>query len=181
MVVEQTKLKDCFLIKPNVFKDKRGLFFESYHKKRFHQETGLNIDFVQDNHSVSQYGSLRGLHLQIGDKAQAKLVRVVAGEVYDVVVDLRKDSPTFKQAHGVFLNDKNNYQLFIPKGFAHGFVTLSKTAVFNYKCDEYYDKTSEAGVIYNDPELNIDWQIDKDYIILSEKDKALPTLEAFLK
>lgn len=179
MTVEKTPLEGCLLIKPQVFKDDRGSFFESYNHKLFQEKTGLNIDFIQDNQSISQRGALRGIHLQMGDNAQAKLVRVVQGEVLDVAVDLRKGSSTFGKTYSIILNEENNFQLFIPKGFGHGFITLSKTAIFAYKCDNYYHKTSEAGVIYNDPMLNIDWQLPKEEFILSPKDQVLPTLEEF--
>lgn len=179
MTVEKTLLEGCLLIKPQVFKDNRGSFFESYNHKIFQERTGLNIDFIQDNQSISQRGALRGIHLQMGDNAQAKLVRVVQGEVLDVAVDLRKGSSTFGKTYSIILNEENNFQLFIPKGFGHGFITLSKTAIFAYKCDNYYHKASEAGVIYNDPTLNIDWQLPKEEFILSPKDQELPTLEEF--
>lgn len=179
MTVEKTPLEGCLLIKPQVFKDDRGSFFESYNHKLFQEKTGLNVNFIQDNQSISQRGALRGIHLQMGDNAQAKLVRVVQGEVLDVAVDLRKGSSTFGKTYSIILNEENNFQLFIPKGFGHGFITLSKTAIFAYKCDNYYHKTSEAGVIYNDPMLNIDWQLPKEEFILSPKDQVLPTLEEF--
>ena len=179
MTVEKTPLEGCLLIKPQVFKDDRGSFFESYNHKLFQEKTGLNVDFIQDNQSISQRGALRGIHLQTGENAQAKLVRVVQGEVLDVAVDLRKGSSTFGKTYSIILNEENNFQLFIPKGFGHGFITLSKTAIFAYKCDNYYHKTSEAGVIYNDPMLNIDWQLPKEEFILSPKDQEHPTLEEF--
>lgn len=179
MTVEKTPLDGCLLIKPQVFKDDRGSFFESYNHKLFQEKTGLNVNFIQDNQSISQRGALRGIHLQTGENAQAKLVRVVQGEVLDVAVDLRKDSPTFGKTYSIILNEENNFQLFIPKDFGHGFITLSKTAIFAYKCDNYYHKASEAGVIYNDPTLNIDWQLPKEEFILSPKDQEHPTLEEF--
>lgn len=177
MTFQDTPLQDCFLITPRVFKDHRGIFFESYHKKQFKEGTGLDIEFVQDNQSVSQRGVLRGLHFQTGSAAQAKLVRVIYGEVLDVVVDLRPDSPTFKKSFSVVLSDQNLQQLFIPQGFAHGFLTISEKSVFSYKCDRFYEPGSESGVIYNDPELAIDWNLPEDELILSEKDRALPTLK----
>jgi len=179
MTVEKTPLEGCLLIKPQVFKDDRGCFFESYNHKLFQEKTGLNIEFIQDNQSTSQRGALRGIHLQTGDHAQAKLVRVIQGEVLDVAVDLRKNSSTFGKIYSTVLNGKNNHQLFIPKGFGHGFITLSKTAIFAYKCDNYYHKESEAGVIYNDSALNIDWKLPEEEFILSPKDKKHPTLEEF--
>lgn len=175
--IEKTPLKDCFILKPSVFKDKRGTFMESFNQERFEEASGLDIKFVQDNQSTSEKGVLRGLHFQKGPHAQAKLVRAVAGEVLDVVVDLRPGSPTFKKAFKVVLSDENNLQLFVPAGFAHGFVTLSETSVFAYKCDQYYNKAADAGVIWNDPDLNIDWEFPEDQLILSEKDGQLPTFK----
>lgn len=181
MQLQKTPLNDCFVLTPEVFKDHRGIFLESYHKKHFKETTGLDIDFVQDNQSVSTKGVLRGLHFQAGDFAQAKLVRVIYGEVMDVVVDLRPHSSTFKKAHSVILNDRNLNQLFIPQGFAHGFLTLSDVSVFSYKCDRYYFPGSESGIIYNDPTLAINWNYPEEDIILSEKDKNLPTLKELFK
>lgn len=177
MKFEKSPLKDCFILTPDVYKDHRGLFLESFHKEKFNEATGLELDFVQDNQSVSSKGVLRGLHFQSGEFAQAKLVRVVYGEVLDVVVDLRPDSPTFKQSYEIILSDKNQHQLFIPQGFAHGFITLSETSVFSYKCDRFYYPGSESGVIYNDPDLAIDWGFSEKELILSEKDTKLPTLK----
>lgn len=179
MTIEKTHLQDCLLIKPSVFRDERGSFFESYNHAAFQKETGLEIDFVQDNQSISQKGALRGLHLQTGKMAQAKLVRVIKGEILDVAVDLRESSPTFGKVFSVLLSGENNHQLFIPRGFAHGFVTLSETAIFAYKCDNYYDKASESGIIYNDETLNIDWKFPLDKAIVSEKDLKLPTFSEF--
>ncbi|MEP6261290.1 MAG: dTDP-4-dehydrorhamnose 3,5-epimerase [Gillisia sp.] len=176
MKFHATPLKDCFYISPDVFRDHRGVFLESYRKNKFKEGTGLDIDFVQDNQSVSTRGVLRGLHFQAGDHAQAKLVRVIYGEVLDVVVDLRPNSSTFKSSFSILLNDMNHNQLFIPQGFAHGFLTLSKVSVFSYKCDRYYSPGAESGIIYNDPDLAIDWGLPHDKFILSEKDKHLPTL-----
>lgn len=181
MQFHETPLQDCFFLAPDVFQDQRGIFLESYRKNLFAEVTGLTIDFVQDNQSVSGRGVLRGLHFQAGNFAQAKLVRVIYGEVLDVVVDLRPASPTFKKAHSIILNDKNHHQLFVPQGFAHGFLTLSEKSVFAYKCDRYYSPGAESGVIYNDPDLEIDWGMTEDQLIISEKDKKLPTLkELFL-
>jgi len=177
MKFEKTPLKDCFILTPEVYKDHRGVFLESYHKKKFNEITGLDLEFVQDNQSVSTKGVLRGLHFQSGEFAQAKLVHVIYGEVLDVVVDLRPDSPTFKESFKIILSDQNKHQLFIPQGFAHGFITLSDTSVFSYKCDRFYSPGSESGVIYNDPELAIDWKFPEDELILSEKDTKLPTLK----
>lgn len=177
MQFHSTPLKDCFYISPDVFRDHRGIFLESYRKNKFKEGTGLDIDFVQDNQSVSTRGVLRGLHFQSGNHAQAKLVRVIYGEVLDVVVDLRPESPTFKSSFKILLNDKNFHQLFIPQGFAHGFLTLSDVSVFSYKCDRYYSPGAESGLIYNDPDLAIDWGMPENEFILSEKDKELPTLK----
>ena len=177
MIITETKLKDCFIIEPKVFEDKRGYFLESFNQKNFNTHTGLNVNFVQDNESVSEKGVLRGLHFQKGTCAQAKLVRVLQGEVLDVAVDLRKTSPTFMQHVSVRLSDKNKKQMFVPRGFAHGFVVLSQTAKFFYKCDNYYNKSSEAGIIYNDADLNIDWILKEDELIISDKDMILPKLK----
>ncbi|HET8810824.1 MAG TPA: dTDP-4-dehydrorhamnose 3,5-epimerase [Flavobacteriaceae bacterium] len=181
MTVEKTPLQDCLLLKPRVMKDDRGSFFESYNHREFQKATGLEIDFVQDNQSSSKKGALRGLHLQLGKMAQAKLVRVIQGEILDVVVDVRKNSPSFGKTYRVVLSGENNHQLFIPRGFAHGFVTLSETAIFAYKCDNYYDKAAESGIIFNDEVLNIDWNYPLDQVILSEKDAVLPDFEEFLR
>ncbi|MGY3795197.1 dTDP-4-dehydrorhamnose 3,5-epimerase [uncultured Aquimarina sp.] len=174
MEIEKTPLEGCFVLKPKVFNDDRGSFFESFNLKTFKRVTGLEIDFVQDNQSISSKGVLRGLHFQKGDYAQAKLVRVTKGRVLDVAVDLRKDSPSFGNYFSIELNDQNNYQLFIPREFAHGFVVLSNEAVFNYKCDNFYNKDSESGIRYDDPDLNINWNLDTENILLSEKDIILP-------
>lgn len=179
MIVKETHLKDCFVIEPTVFEDARGYFFESFNRAKFLELTGLEVDFVQDNQSKSSKGVLRGLHLQTGDFAQAKLVRVLKGSVLDVCVDLRKDSDTYGQHVSVELTAANRKQFFVPKGFAHGFVVLEDDTIFSYKCDEYYNKNSEAGIAYNDPSLNIDWQLPMDSLILSEKDKELPSFKTY--
>ena len=176
MKVTETKLKGCFIIEPKLFKDSRGYFFESFNQHRFNELIGKNIDFVQDNESFSSKGVLRGLHFQTGEYAQAKLVRVIKGMVLDVVVDLRKDSPTFSKHFSIELSEDNKKQLFVPRGFAHGFIVLSETAVFSYKCDNFYNKESESGIIFNDTDLNIDWVLPKEDLIISEKDKNLPEL-----
>lgn len=160
-----------------MFQDERGIFYETYNQKVFEKTTGLEIDFVQDNQSVSSRGVLRGLHFQTGNMAQAKLVRVVKGKVMDVVVDLRKNSETFGKSYSVVLDDVNHLQLFVPRGFAHGFITLSEESIFSYKCDNYYDKASESGIIYNDATLALDWHLPKEEFIISEKDLELPTFE----
>lgn len=180
MTVEKTPLQDCLLIKPRIFQDERGCFFESFHQDNFIRETGINTVFVQDNQSVSQQGALRGLHLQLGEKAQAKLVRVIHGKVLDVVVDLREKSPSFGKTYSVLIDGEKNHQLYVPRGFAHGFITLSETAIFAYKCDNYYDKSSEAGILYNDATLAIDWGFPLEKIIVSPKDLQLPSLADFL-
>ena len=178
MIVTETFLKGCFIIEPKVFGDKRGSFFEIFNKKIFKDKTGLEIDFVQDNQSTSQRGVLRGLHMQKGIFSQAKLVRVVKGSVLDVVVDVRKDSLTYGKHFSIELSEDNNKQLFVPRGFLHGFVTLEDHTVFSYKCDNYYNKEAELGVIYNDKDLNINWEIPSVDIILSEKDANLPNFNA---
>ncbi|WP_203295079.1 dTDP-4-dehydrorhamnose 3,5-epimerase [Luteirhabdus pelagi] len=170
-----TSLKDCFIVRPRVFEDDRGIFFESYNHNRFKEATGLDVDFVQDNQSVSGYGVLRGLHFQVGEMAQAKLVRVIKGKVLDIVVDVRKESESFGKHFSIILDDEKHEQLFVPKGFAHGFVTLSKESIFAYKCDNYYDKESERGIIYNDATLSLDWHLPHETLQLSKKDLQLPT------
>lgn len=176
MELVKTTIKDCVVLKPAVFSDARGYFFESFNAERFNNITGMNVDFVQDNQSHSTYGVLRGLHFQQGEHAQAKLVRVLKGEVLDVAVDLRQGSPTYGQCESVILSEENKLQFFIPRGFAHGFVVLSETADFFYKCDNYYNKASEGGLHYADPDLNIDWKVSPDQLIISEKDAILPFL-----
>lgn len=174
MKIKETHIKDCFVLEPTVFEDDRGYFFESFNQKVFEELSGQRVSFVQDNQSFSSKGVLRGLHAQAGDYAQAKLVRVLKGKVLDVAVDARQDSATFGQHFSIILSDKNRKQLFIPRGFYHGFVVLSETAEFFYKCDNLYHKESERGVIYNDPQLAIDWKVPEQELVLSEKDKELP-------
>jgi dTDP-4-dehydrorhamnose 3,5-epimerase len=174
MIVKETKLQGCFIIQPPVFRDKRGYFVESYNEKTFSKLIGLNINFVQDNESQSSKGVLRGLHYQLGEYAQAKLVRVIKGSVLDVVVDLRSDSKTFGEHLSVELSEDNKTQFFVPKGFAHGFIVLEDDTIFSYKCDNFYNKNSEAGIIYNDTDLNINWKLLESEFIISEKDKDLP-------
>lgn len=176
MNVLETKLKGCFVIEPKIFEDKRGYFFESFNLKQFQKLTKSNTVFIQDNESYSTKGVLRGLHYQTGKYAQAKLVRVVKGEVLDVAVDLRRNSKTYGEHFSIELSEENKKQLFVPRGFAHGFIVLSDTAIFSYKCDNYYNKDSEEGVIYNDVDLNIDWKLPENELIVSEKDIILPTL-----
>ena len=177
MIVTETKLKGCFVLEPAVFTDERGYFMESFNKERFNASIGASINFVQDNQSFSSRGVIRALHYQTGDHAQAKLVRVLSGVVLDVAVDIRQDSPTFGEYIAIELSAANKKQLFIPRGFAHGFVALSETAEFFYKCDNYYNKASEGGIIYNDPTINIDWKVPANEILVSEKDMILPTLD----
>jgi dTDP-4-dehydrorhamnose 3,5-epimerase len=176
MTVHHTSLEGCLLIKPTIFKDSRGYFMESFNEKTFREVTGVDVHFVQDNQSFSERGVLRGLHYQTGEYAQSKLVRVLQGEVLDIAVDIRPESPTFGQYEAVVLNAEEGWQFFIPKGFAHGFLVLSATATFFYKCDQFYNKESEGGIIYNDPTLNIDWRLPASELIISEKDQYLPTL-----
>ncbi len=160
------------IFEPKVFTDSRGYFFEVFNEQSFH-DAGINVHFVQDNESKSQRGVLRGLHYQLNPMAQAKLVRVVEGEVLDVVLDIRKGSPTFGKSYSLVLTGENKKQLFIPRGFAHGFSVLSETVIFQYKCDNFYSKESEGGIMYNDPALNIDWGINLNEAIVSDKDKVL--------
>lgn len=174
MQVHQTKIEGCFILEPAVFEDKRGYFLESYNQEKFERLTGAKPFFVQDNESLSIKGVLRGLHFQKGEHAQAKLVRVLEGEVLDVAVDIRPKSKSFGQVVSTLLSSENKKQMFIPKGCAHGFVTLSDTAKFLYKCDNFYNAASEGGIIYNDPIFNIDWILNTDDLIISEKDKILP-------
>lgn len=172
--IEQ-KIKGVWVIEPKVFNDARGYFFEAFKKEEFEKHVG-KVDFVQDNESKSSYGVLRGLHYQKGEFSQAKLVRVIKGKVIDVAVDLRKSSETFGQYVAVELSEENKRQLFIPRGFAHGFLVLSEEAVFTYKVDNVYAPQADAGIIYNDPQIGIKWDIEADKVLLSEKDCKLPKL-----
>jgi len=181
MKVTETHLKGCLIIEPTIFDDGRGSFFESFNFQNFEEKTGLKINFVQDNQSISQRGVLRGLHFQRGEFAQAKLMRVIQGKVLDVVVDIRRNSETFGQSFSIELSGENNKQLFVPRGFAHGFAVLEDNTFFFYKCDNYYHKASEGGIIYNDESLNIDWILDEEEVILSEKDKNLMSFLEFQK
>lgn len=169
MEIIKTEIEGLVIIKPKIFGDERGYFFESFSMKQFQEEV-CNTTFVQDNESCSTYGVIRGLHFQKPPYAQSKLVRVVKGAVLDVAVDIRKDSPTFGKHVAVELSEENKLQFFIPRGFAHGFSVLSETAVFQYKCDNYYAPQSEGSIIWNDPTLNIDWGIPEDKVVISEKD-----------
>lgn len=177
MKFTETHLKGCFILEPKVFKDERGYFMESFNDLVFQEGVGQKVNFVQDNQSYSSRGVLRGLHYQCGENAQAKLVRVIKGEVLDVAVDIRPNSKTYGQYITVELTAENQKQLFIPRGFAHGFLVLSESALFFYKCDNYYNKESEGGIIFNDPTINIDWNFSKEELIISEKDSLLPRLE----
>ncbi len=177
MTITETPLVGCIEIAPRIFNDDRGYFFESYNTKTFNNAVGYEVNFVQDNQSYSTKGVCRGLHLQKGEHAQAKLVRVTQGEVLDVAVDLRKTSPTFGKYHSVILSANNNKQLFVPRGFAHGFVVLSAEAVFAYKCDNYYNKAAEGGLHYADADLVIDWVLPHNELLVSEKDMLLPFLK----
>ncbi len=176
MRVTATPLDGCFVIEPELIEDERGYFFESFHREKFRAATRVNAIFVQDNQSASKYGVLRGLHMQNRDCAQAKLVRALSGKILDVAVDLRPDSKTYARYFSIELSGENRKQLFIPRGFAHGFVTLSEGAEVFYKCDDYYDRDSETGIRYDDPQLNIDWQIQRDAITLSKRDAARQSL-----
>ena len=173
MKIENTPLKDCFIIHDTVHGDARGYFIETFNQRDFAAATGLDIVFVQDNQSRSAKGVLRGLHMQKGDAAQAKLVRVIAGAVLDVAVDLRKGSYTFGQHFAIELTADNHKQFFVPSGFAHGFVVLSEGATFLYKVDKFYQPGNEVGIMYNDKDLNIDWQLSTSELQFSDKDKTL--------
>ncbi|MGJ1321985.1 dTDP-4-dehydrorhamnose 3,5-epimerase [Sphingobacterium faecium] len=175
----ETKLKGCFILEPTVFEDERGYFFESFNENKLEAILGFKPSFVQDNQSKSSYGVVRGLHMQAGEHSQAKLVRVVEGAVIDVAVDVRKDSPTFGQSVAVELSAENKRQLFVPRGFLHGFSVVSESAVFFYKCDNGYNKESEDGVNPLDSDLAIDWQLESKDMILSEKDKGAQSFSDF--
>ena len=168
-----TPIKDLILFDPKIWRDSRGYFYESYNRKTF-EEAGITTQFIQDNQALSTYGVLRGLHYQLEPHSQAKLVRVIQGEVLDVAVDIREGSPTYGQSFSIRLSSENKKQLFVPKGFAHGYVVLSDTATFCYKVDDFYNKELERGIRFDDPTFNIDWQIDFDHVLLSEKDKQQP-------
>ena len=180
MKANRTEIEGLLIIEPDIYYDKRGYFFESYNEKKY-RELGIEEKFVQDNQSQSSRGVVRGMHFQVGEMAQAKLVRVAQGRVVDIVVDLRKDSPSFGKHFAIELTGENGLQLFVPRGFAHGFVTLSEKSIFCYKCDNYYDKASEGGIIYNDATLNLDWHLPEEALIVSEKDRQLPTFEEAMR
>ena len=175
MKVIKTNIEGVVIIEPRIFADERGYFFEACSERELAKEVG-EIHFVQDNEAKSSHGVVRGLHFQHPPHAQSKLVRVIKGEILDVAVDIRKGSPTFGEHIAVELSDKNHRQLFIPQGFAHGYAVLSEDAIVEYKCDNYYAPESEGGILWNDTELAIDWQVAADKVILSEKDKHYPTL-----
>ena len=172
-----TNLEGCFVLEPKIIKDERGYFMESFNESTFQKALGIKIHFVQDNQSFSSKGVLRGLHYQTGNHAQSKLVRLLTGEILDVAVDIRPNSTTFGEYFSVVLSADNQKQLFIPVGFAHGFLVLSDSATLYYKCDNFYNKESEGGIIYNDQTLNINWGEEETNWIISEKDKSLPSLE----
>ncbi|HLS31619.1 MAG TPA: dTDP-4-dehydrorhamnose 3,5-epimerase [Flavobacteriaceae bacterium] len=174
MQIQPTPIADCYILIPKVFQDERGYFFERYNQKVFEKLIGKPIDFVQDNESLSVYGVIRGLHAQKGKAAQAKLVSVSKGKILDVVVDNRPDSETYKEVFSIELSEENKKQIFVPKGLLHGFAVLSEEAKFIYKCDEFYDPEAEIGIRYDDPQLNIDWEIPVEKRIISEKDQHLP-------
>ena len=180
MEIVETPIKDLIVVRPDVFADSRGYFTELYNENRY-RTYGIDNNFVQDNLSRSSYGVVRGLHLQKGESAQAKLVKVIVGKVWDVAVDLRQGSSTYGKWFGVELSDENHLQFLIPRGFAHGFSVLSSTAIFSYKCDNLYDKQAEGGIIYNDPTLAIDWKVPVDKMIVSDKDLLLPTFDQYCK
>jgi len=173
MKILQTHISDLLIIKPVIFKDQRGYFYESYNEEQY-KKAGIKNIFVQDNQSFSKKGVIRGLHYQDDPNAQAKLVRVLKGKIFDIAVDLRKSSPTYGRSFGIELSSINKLQLFIPKGFAHGFSVLSNYAVVHYKTDALYNPASERGILYNDPDLGIDWKINADMHIVSDRDLALP-------
>lgn len=179
MKIIKTNIEGLLIIEPTIFEDSRGYFMESFSQKEFQKIVG-KIDFVQENESKSKYGVVRGLHFQQGEYAQAKLVRVVIGSVLDVAVDIRVGSPTFGQHLAIELSEDNKRQLFIPRGFAHGFSVLSEEAIFQYKCDNYYNPQSEGAILWNDPQLNIDWKIPQENILLSDKDKTNNLLSTLL-
>ena len=176
MKITPTPIDGLVVVEPKVFGDNRGYFFESYNRKNF-AENGITADFMQDNESKSRYGVLRGLHYQAAPYTQAKLVRVMEGKVLDVAVDIRKNSKTFGQYFAIELSGENKLQLFVPRGFAHGFAVLSEEVVFAYKCDNFYMPSHERGIAFNDPDLNINWQIPLDKAILSAKDTVNPRLK----
>ncbi len=179
MEVNKTGIEGVLVIEPKVFGDERGYFFESFNVREFKEKTGIKVNFVQDNESKSRYGVLRGMHFQLPPYTQSKLVRVVKGKVLDVVVDIRKGSPTYGKYEMCELTEENHRQFFVPKGMAHGFVVLSEEAIFQYKCDDFYHPEAEGAITWNDPEIAINWPISLADVILSEKDKHHPCLNNF--
>ena len=173
----ETGFEGLFVLEPRVFADERGYFFESFNSQTF-KNNGLDFEWVQDNQSQSKYGVVRGLHFQKPPYAQTKLIRVLKGEILDVVVDLRHDMPTYGKSFSIVLSSQNHLQLLIPKGFAHGFSVLSEEADVMYKCDALYNKESESGILFNDPKLGIDWQVEQDKMVVSDKDLVLPAFDA---
>ena len=176
MPFSKTQFPGLLIFEPTVFEDSRGYFFESYNQKLF-SENGIEIHFVQDNQAQSSFGIIRGLHFQMDPFAQTKLLRVLSGKIIDAVVDIRKNSPTYGNAYTIELSAENKKQLLIPKGFAHGYSVISETAEVFYKCDAFYHKESEGGILWNDPKLNIDWKVPVDKVLVSEKDARYPSLE----
>ena len=181
MIIEKCEIEGLLVIKPRIHEDDRGYFFEAYNQATFKEKAGIDVNFIQDNESKSKYGTLRGIHFQRSPFEQAKLVRVTSGKVLDVAVDLRSSSPTFGQWKSIVLSEENKTQLFVPRGFGHGFVVLSDSAVFSYKVDNPYSAESDGGILWNDDNLNIDWKIPKTDIILSNKDKDLQGISEFSK
>lgn len=177
MKIKETRIKDCVIIEDRIFSDERGLFYEVFNENTFFEKSGIRFKVVQENESFSYKNVLRGLHFQKGDSAQGKIVRVLKGLVYDVCVDLREGSPTYGKYEGIELHGSDRVQFHIPRGCAHGFVVLSDHAVFNYKVDNFYNKESEGGLIFDDPDVDIDWGIDRENLIISEKDLILPYLK----
>ncbi|RZJ34207.1 MAG: dTDP-4-dehydrorhamnose 3,5-epimerase [Flavobacterium sp.] len=177
MKVIKTDIEGCLILEPGIIRDDRGYFMESFNEKTFREQTGIDVHFVQDNQSFSSKGVVRGLHYQVGEHSQSKLVRVITGEVLDVAVDIRPGSPTYGKYAAALLSEENMRQMFIPRGFAHGFLVMSETATFFYKCDNFYKKDSEAGIRFDDPTINIDWRFLPNDLKISEKDIALPFIE----
>jgi dTDP-4-dehydrorhamnose 3,5-epimerase len=177
MSFTKTSIEGLLIFEPKIFKDTRGFFFESFNKKNF-LSADIHTEFVQDNQAYSQYGVVRGLHFQNGSDCQAKLVTVLQGAVLDVVVDLRQHSATFGKVFSIELNSENKLQLFVPRGFAHGYAVLSETALFYYKCDNYYNPSAEGAININDPSLNIDWKVPKEKMLISDKDKLAPNFDS---
>lgn len=181
MLIKKTSFKGLLIIQPKIYKDKRGCFLETFRLDKIERELGHKLSLVQDNETHSSYGVIRGMHYQLHPHAQSKLIRVVKGKVWDVVVDLRPNSITFSKSFALELSSENKLQLFIPRGFAHGYITLSMSSIFHYKVDNYYNKSSERGFKFDDPSLNIDWQLPKKDWVISEKDKQNPSLEDAVK